>query len=384
MIALYRLLPLLLQLKDRAYSGGAPWNLEKWVGCIEDQANATEEQIKGLCDLIDPDLCPPEYLARIAHMIGQTVSGEWSDSRRRMVIKGLGFLAHISGTYQSWKAALRLDGKPEYSPVELYKSKANEVFDYSLSYDYAHMLKSARVDLRAPGDDPSARYGLLTEGKALEPYRPIHVLVRIDGQSVGETESASTPTEAEVSVLATFTIQETATAPGSENDELTVIQMWTISGTIEDIYGAGIAGVEMIGMPGNIVTASAGSYSAVVTAGWYVVVSPTLAGYTFTPASMSYPNIGSDQNAQNYIATAITYTISGFVVAGGAGVAGVELSGFPSGTAITGADGSYSATVPYRWSGTVTPALSGYIFAPTSITYTHVMSNQTTNYLASA
>ena len=175
MISLYRLLPLLLQLKDRAYSGGAPGNLEKWVGCIEDQANVTEEQIKGLCALIDPDLCPPEYLARIAHMIGQTVNGEWDNPKRRMVLKGLGFLAHISGTYQSWKAALRLDGKPEYSPVELYKSTVNESFDYALSFDYGHAIKSARVDLRKPGDDPGAgrsrRFGDSRQAGPCEHYR---------------------------------------------------------------------------------------------------------------------------------------------------------------------------------------------------------------------
>jgi uncharacterized repeat protein (TIGR02543 family) len=52
------------------------------------------------------------------------------------------------------------------------------------------------------------------------------------------------------------------------------------------------------------------------------------------------------------------------------------LSGNPS----TSADGSYTATVDYGWSGTVTPQQSGYTFSPSSVPYTNVTSNQTQNY----
>ena len=52
------------------------------------------------------------------------------------------------------------------------------------------------------------------------------------------------------------------------------------------------------------------------------------------------------------------------------------LSGNPS----TAADGSYSGTVNYGWSGTVTPTKAGYTFSPSSQNYSNVTSNQTQNY----
>jgi hypothetical protein len=69
-----------------------------------------------------------------------------------------------------------------------------------------------------------------------------------------------------------------------------------------------------------------------------------------------------------------TYTISGK-----AGIAGATLS-YTDGTAKTatsGLDGSYSFTVSYKWSGTVTPSKAGYLFTPTSKSYTNVTGNQT-------
>ena len=45
--------------------------------------------------------------------------------------------------------------------------------------------------------------------------------------------------------------------------------------------------------------------------------------------------------------------------------------------------GNYSFTVPYGWSGTVTPAKTGYTFTPANKTYTNVQANQTAqNYTA--
>lgn len=67
-------------------------------------------------------------------------------------------------------------------------------------------------------------------------------------------------------------------------------------------------------------------------------------------------------------------------ISGNAGIAGATLS-YTDGTAKTPtADGSgnYSFTVSYNWSGTVTPGSTGYIFNPTSRTYTNLIANQTT------
>ena len=85
------------------------------------------------------------------------------------------------------------------------------------------------------------------------------------------------------------------------------------------------------------------------------------------------------RTAQNYTASAITYTISGNV-----GVAGATLSYNNNGLQTVTADNSanYSLTIPYNWSGTVTPSLVGYTFSPDHEDYSNVTADQTQNYTA--
>ncbi len=60
-----------------------------------------------------------------------------------------------------------------------------------------------------------------------------------------------------------------------------------------------------------------------------------------------------------------------YFITGNAGVAGATLSYTGGSTTADGA-GAYSVPVPYNWSGTVTPARAGYVFSPTSRTYSNV------------
>ena len=55
---------------------------------------------------------------------------------------------------------------------------------------------------------------------------------------------------------------------------------------------------------------------------------------------------------------------------------GVRLNGLP-GSPQTQPGGSYQVRVPYDWYGTVTPALVGYIFTPTSRDYGYTTAEQT-------
>ena len=90
--------------------------------------------------------------------------------------------------------------------------------------------------------------------------------------------------------------------------------------------------------------------------------------------------VGINQSGQSYTATAITFTISGYVrTSGGTGISGVVMGGLPSSPS-TDSNGYYSSTVSYGWSGTVTPSKSGYSFSPPSTTYSSVTSNQNQNY----
>ena len=137
----------------------------------------------------------------------------------------------------------------------------------------------------------------------------------------------------------------------------------------------------MSGLPGNPVTQSDGWSTATVAHGWSGTITPTLAGYTFTPASRTYADVTVNLT-DNCTGALQQFTISGYVTAsGGAAVAGVTLSGLPD-SPVTLADGWYTDTVSYGWSGTVTPTLAGYTFTPTSNTYSSVAANQTNSYTA--
>jgi outer membrane lipoprotein SlyB len=156
-----------------------------------------------------------------------------------------------------------------------------------------------------------------------------------------------------------------------------VLQTFTITGTVTS-GGSPLSGVTMSGLPGNPVTGGDGSYSGTVTYGWSGTVTPQKTGYNFTPSSTPYTNVTSNQT-QNYTAVLQTFTITGTVTWGGSPLSGVTMSGLP-GSPVTGANGAYSATVDYGWSGTVTPQKTGYNFTPSSTPYTNVTSNQTQNY----
>ena len=76
---------------------------------------------------------------------------------------------------------------------------------------------------------------------------------------------------------------------------------YTISGTVL-FGGQPLAGVVLAGLPGSPVTNAAGGYVAVVQAGWAATVTPTLAGYGFTPPSIEYVDIAANQSGQDYAA----------------------------------------------------------------------------------
>jgi len=154
---------------------------------------------------------------------------------------------------------------------------------------------------------------------------------------------------------------------------------YIISGSVGN-PGGGISGVVMNGLPGNPPTSSSGIYTASVPYGWSGTVTPTKAGYTYSPASQTYTNVTSNQ-VTNYTGTPVYFTISGTVGNPGGGISGVVMNGLP-GNPVTNSSGQYSATalIPYGWSGTVTPTKQGFTFSPASQTYTNVTSDQVTNY----
>jgi hypothetical protein len=165
------------------------------------------------------------------------------------------------------------------------------------------------------------------------------------------------------------------TSDQTGQDYLANILTYIISGNVTS-GGTGLSGVTMNGLPESPVTIGDGSYSDTVDHGWSGTAAPVLAGYTFTPDSIAYTNITSDQTGQDYTAALLTYTIDGTVTSSGTGLSGVTITGLPS-SPETIADGTYSDTVDHGWSGTAAPVLAGYTFTPDSIAYTNVTADQT-------
>lgn len=131
---------------------------------------------------------------------------------------------------------------------------------------------------------------------------------------------------------------------------------------------AGIAGVTLVGLD-NVVSDTTGAFAATVDWGWSGSITPQKDGYTFDPPNVSYSSVTANQINQNFKAEAITFTISG-----NASLPGVVLRGLP-GQPVSGTDGSYTATVNYKWSGTVTPYKDGYTFEPAKKEYAEVTSS---------
>ncbi len=159
-------------------------------------------------------------------------------------------------------------------------------------------------------------------------------------------------------------------------------QTFTISGTVTS-GGSPLANVVMSGLPGSPLTNASGVYTGTVSSGWSGTVTPTLAGYAFTPASKTYSNVTSTQT-QNYTVTSVqTFTISGPVTFNGSPLANVVMNGLP-GNPATNTNGVYTGTVSYGWSGTVTPTLTWYTFTPPSSIYNNITANQAQNYTATS
>ena len=77
------------------------------------------------------------------------------------------------------------------------------------------------------------------------------------------------------------------------------------------------------------------------------------------------------------------YDVIQINISGNAGVRFAELSYGGPETAVADLNGDYSFSVPYNWSGTVTPSLVGHTFEPASIVYSELKEDQVDqNYVA--
>ena len=141
---------------------------------------------------------------------------------------------------------------------------------------------------------------------------------------------------------------------------------YTISGN------AGIGGVILGYTDGSPKTATAdgsGDYSLSVSYNWSGTITPSLTGYTFSPANRTYVNVLADQGSQDFNAFPLLH------ISGNAGVAGALLT-YTGGSTVADGSGNYTITNVHGWSGKVTPSKVGYVFSPANRIYINLMENQ--------
>jgi hypothetical protein len=143
----------------------------------------------------------------------------------------------------------------------------------------------------------------------------------------------------------------------------------TISGHIRSEDGSPVSDVTLVGGPESTQTDGSGFYSLNVPCGWSGAITPGLDCYSFDPSSRAYSNVTSSLGQQDYTGTAPTFVIAGRVhTAGGAGIAGVAMTGLPGGP-LTDEGGFYEVSVRCGWAGTVTPTKDCHTFSPPSRSY---------------
>ena len=165
-----------------------------------------------------------------------------------------------------------------------------------------------------------------------------------------------------------------STASGYRVQVISGLNIYYVTGNI------GVSNVTVNYTGGSTTTDSTGRYIFPVSPGWSGTVTPSKAGYSFSPSSRSYSNVTADQLSQFFAASQF-YSISG-----NTGVAGVTLSytnGEPK-MVTSQTNGNYFFTLPGGWTGIVTPSHPCFSFSPANKGYNNLASNQTSqNYTPS-
>jgi len=162
---------------------------------------------------------------------------------------------------------------------------------------------------------------------------------------------------------------------------------YDLSGTVSGATAQGVTMTLGGAAPQTTTTAANGTYSFTGLANGSYTVTPSKAGYTFSPALLAFTMSGGNATGKDFVATAVpvTYRILGTVSGATAQGVTMTLGGAASQTTTTAANGTYSFTGLASGSYTVTPSKVGYAFAPGSLTFTMTGADATAkNFVASA
>jgi hypothetical protein len=160
-----------------------------------------------------------------------------------------------------------------------------------------------------------------------------------------------------------------------------------ISGRVTRADGAGISGatLTLAGAQAATATTDAGGNYTLngLPAGGNYTVTVSRANYTFSTASQSVNDLGSDQSI-NFSGTPVSYMISGRVTNNGAAMRGVTitLGGGQTATLTTGTDGTYSFMAAAESAYTITASKANYTFTPPRLTINSLGGNTVGDFTA--
>ncbi len=179
-----------------------------------------------------------------------------------------------------------------------------------------------------------------------------------------------------------FPIVLTGATTDLPGQNFSAVTGFSVSGRVT-ANGNGIAGVAVAFASGStLITDAAGNYSAMVPSRYSGTLTPSKAGYTFTPTSITLNRIAANTTGQNFTGRAV-WPITGTVTSGAMPLAGVTVTfsgGGGGGNATTTAVGTYTFSATAGWSGTITPTLRGTLFLPASVTVANLAAAKAQNF----
>ncbi len=157
------------------------------------------------------------------------------------------------------------------------------------------------------------------------------------------------------------------------------VQTLTMSGNVYDDDGDPIQNTKLI-ISGEapVFSNAAGYYSFEVELGWTGTIQPVKVGFIFTPVIHNVVNAIVDKTDLNFTGTSQSVTVAGDIsTSTGEPVGGVNVVfSNGGGNVITDANGNYSITLDYGYSGFATPNLLGYSFSPNNKVFSNLSQNK--------
>lgn len=171
--------------------------LEKLLYPLGMEAEVTEAEIKALERLLDIDVASPMLLQYMAMTLGSMINENDPIEYSRWLVRNIVDVWRMKGTRHSWRFGWIKKHGADRTVKELYKMQPNEVGDYNWYEDELHDIRAARVNIGSCEStcetlqeftpwDYETQVAALRE---VEEYRPIHVLIPIDINTVQLSET---------------------------------------------------------------------------------------------------------------------------------------------------------------------------------------------------